>query len=167
MNEYEKQAQDFAKKYGLTMQTNYLGHYPRLHDTWVTANYRVTLFREGKKPYGFDFSTSVNDSWYHFDDKRKKRPGLPSGIDIDKFFEKYRETGHQQWATQCKNAPTLYDVLAAITKCDPGTFDDFCSNFGYDQDSRGAYNIYLEVQREWKEVERMFGDCLEELEEIN
>src|SRR6185312_12921531 len=27
--------------------------------------------------------------------------------------------------------PTAYDVLACITKYDPGTFSNFCSDFGY------------------------------------
>lgn len=26
--------------------------------------------------------------------------------------------------------PNAYDILAAVEKSDPGTFDDFCSEFG-------------------------------------
>ena len=33
-------------------------------------------------------------------------------------------------------SPVAYDVLAAITKTDPGSFEDFCDELGYDSDSR-------------------------------
>jgi hypothetical protein len=63
--------------------------------------------------------------------------------------------------------PSSYDILAAITKCDPGTFDDFCSNYGYDTDSRKAEKIYFDVQKEYSNVYLIFSDCMDELGEIN
>lgn len=64
-------------------------------------------------------------------------------------------------------APTPYDVLASITKYEVGTFDDFCSNYGYDADSRKAYKTYKEVMKEWKNVELLFTpEQLELLQEI-
>ena len=62
--------------------------------------------------------------------------------------------------------PTMYDVLACITKYDPNSFENFCSEFGYDTDSRTAEKTYKAVCREWKGVERLFADILEELQEI-
>ena len=62
--------------------------------------------------------------------------------------------------------PTMYDVLACITKYDPYSFENFCSEFGYDTDSRTAEKTYKAVCREWKGVERLFSDILEELQEI-
>lgn len=66
-----------------------------------------------------------------------------------------------------REIPTAYDVLACITKFDPGTFKDFCANFCYDEDSRKAFDIYLKVQDEWDNINRLFGDVLDELQEIN
>ena len=53
--------------------------------------------------------------------------------------------------------PSAYDILACITKNDPGTFEDFCSEFGYDTDSRKAEKVYKAVVREWKGISRVFG----------
>lgn len=71
-----------------------------------------------------------------------------------------------QSIAQGSNEPNLYDVLACLTKYDPNTFEDFCSEFGYDSDSRNAVKIYKAVCKEWQAVERLFGDCLNELQEI-
>lgn len=73
---------------------------------------------------------------------------------------------------QSRNAgdkvPTEYDVLTCITKSDPGSFEDFCGEFGYDTDSRKAEKTYKAVKREWEAVKRVFGEgeCLEALQEI-
>jgi hypothetical protein len=32
--------------------------------------------------------------------------------------------------------PTAYDVLTCLTKYDPESFDNFCAEYGYDNDSR-------------------------------
>ncbi len=65
---------------------------------------------------------------------------------------------------------TAYDVLACIQKYDVGTIDDFVSEFGYSfntwEDVRKAEKTYRAVVHEYKGVERVFGDCLEELREI-
>jgi hypothetical protein len=63
--------------------------------------------------------------------------------------------------------PTTYDVLSCITKSDPGSLEEFCGDLGYDTDSRKAMDIYIAVQKEWHDVERMFSDCLDELQGIN
>lgn len=63
--------------------------------------------------------------------------------------------------------PTAYDILACLTKYDVGTFENFCSDFGYDTDSRKAYKIYKAVLREWKNIELLFTpEQIEQLQEI-
>ena len=62
--------------------------------------------------------------------------------------------------------PSLYDVLTCLQKYDVGTFENFCSEFGYDQDSRTAERIYKAVLKEFAGVERLFPDIIEELQEI-
>ena len=64
------------------------------------------------------------------------------------------------------NEPNLYDVLTCLTKYDPYSFETFCGDFGYNSDSRKAEKIYKAVCKEWQAVERLFGDCLDELQEI-
>lgn len=62
--------------------------------------------------------------------------------------------------------PSIYDVLACVTKYDPGTFENFCSDYGYDEDSRKAERIWKAVKKEFKNVERLFGDVMDDLREI-
>lgn len=63
--------------------------------------------------------------------------------------------------------PSMYDVLASITKYDPEDFENFCSEFGYSDDSISALKIYKSVVKEYKAVERLFGDIIDELDEIH
>ena len=62
--------------------------------------------------------------------------------------------------------PTMYDVLTCLQKYDVGTFEDFCSEFGYDTDSRAAERTYKAVLKEFAGVEKLFSDVIEELQEI-
>lgn len=168
ISKYEQQANEFAAKYNLTMRAVYLGHYARFSD-YVTAVFRVTLERPNKKPFCFDFSTSINDSYVYRElGKATLYPGLPPRIDYNKWFANGRKMSIKQYdITERKTPPTLYDVLACLTKYDPETFEDFCSEYGYDTDSRKAYDTFQAVDKEWHEVKRLFSDCLDELAEIN
>lgn len=63
--------------------------------------------------------------------------------------------------------PSAYTVLMCVTKSDPGTFAEFCSNYGCDEDSRAAERVYFEVQSEWERARKFFTlEELGELEEI-
>lgn len=66
--------------------------------------------------------------------------------------------------------PTMYDVLAALTRYDPGTFEDFCSEFGYNSMALSEYpkvkKVYDGCCKEYKAMKRLFSDCMEELSEI-
>ena len=60
--------------------------------------------------------------------------------------------------------PTPYDLLSCLTKADPGTFEDMCSAYGWDTDSRKALKQYRAVVREWSKVRNFFTP--EEIEEL-
>ena len=63
--------------------------------------------------------------------------------------------------------PTAYSILACLTKYDPGTLEDFCSDFGYDPDRKSTDKLYIDVMREYKNLERLFTEeQMEELREI-
>lgn len=67
-----------------------------------------------------------------------------------------------------QHMPKEYDILACLTKYDPGTFEDFCFEYGYDTDSRRAEIIYFLCQKEYKDLSRIFtAEQLEQLAEIN
>lgn len=70
--------------------------------------------------------------------------------------------------TQKNQYPSFYDILACVTKHDPKSLKIFCSEFGYDPDSREAKKTYLAVKNEWKQVKQFFAEGeLAELREIN
>jgi len=168
MDEYDKQAQDFASKHRVTMQAEYLGHFPRLGE-YAVAQFNITLHREGKNDYTFQYSDSLQSSWrYENREKREKGKGMPPRLKQ----EYYPTNGGEQkigfnLLVPVRPKPSLYDILTCLTKSDPGTFEDFCSEYGYSDDSRKALDLYFAVQKEWLACNNMFHDCLEELQEIN
>lgn len=60
--------------------------------------------------------------------------------------------------------PTKYNVLACLTKYDPGSFEDFCNEFGYDEYNRNSMSTYRAVLKEWEKMEEAFTE--EQLEEL-
>jgi len=172
ISQYEQQAIDFAEKFNVSMTYHYTGHRARL-DKYITANWMITLSRPGKKPYSFEFSTSVNDSWEHIKEGTQFTfaPGLPHKIDIEKFFaspQAHKERFDYRGGTvrRKKIPPTIYDVLACVEKTEIGAFDDFCAEFGYSNDNIKAKETWEAVLKESWEIRRLFADCLEELSEI-
>ena len=101
-------------------------------------------------------------------------------VDWDKDYDHYRfpvtlrkdgksmRVMFTQSRVQGSNPPDEYDVLTSLSKFDPGSFENFCSDFGYNTDSRKAERTYKAVKREWEAVKRVFGEgeCLDALREI-
>ena len=126
INEYEKQALDFAKKYGIKVQilgSEYKTKWGEEQRRWV---FKCKLSRNSKS-YTFEFGQSI---------------------------------------ANCNKEPSMYDILTCLTKYNPETFDNFCAEFGYDIDSRDSKKTYKAVCDEYKAVERLFSDIMEELQEI-
>jgi hypothetical protein len=72
-----------------------------------------------------------------------------------------------QSIANCGQEPDAYDVLAGLTTYDVGSLEDFCSEFGYDVDSRKAEKIYKAVCKEYQNLCRLFtSEQLEKLAEI-
>lgn len=95
----------------------------------------------------------------HFTDDEQKRYVFK--VRLSKGGKQYTfEFG--QSISEGSNEPTLYDVLACLTKYDPETFEDFCANYGYDEDSRKAEKTYKAVLKEFNNMNRLFTS--EELE---
>lgn len=157
--DYQKQAEDFLKKTKTTFKAVYSAHGKYFEDDKESRDiYEITLTREGKKPFIFSFGQSIAKSGTIDKSYEHSREFIRSGRFLAKKpsdFARRRE------------APTSYDVLACLTKYDVGDFENFCSEFGYDSDSRKAEKIYIACQKEWSEVKRVFGDVLEQLQEIN
>lgn len=64
-------------------------------------------------------------------------------------------------------APDAYVVLACLFYFE-GYFEEFCANFGYDTDSRSAYDTFLAVDKQSWEMAKFFTkEELEQIAEIN
>jgi hypothetical protein len=167
--DYEKQAQDFLKETNtiLTVKYNRTGKYFD-DDKEVRDIYDITLKR-GNREYKFTFGNSINNSGRFINYRTKE---LSQGTLIkDSPTNKYRMPWdvYKDWVEN-KNfeIPTAYSILAAITKYDPGTLEDFCNEFGYDTDSRKAEKTYNAVKNEYQNVAMLFNDTeMQELAEIN
>lgn len=64
--------------------------------------------------------------------------------------------------------PTAYDVLACLDVLHEDNFEDFCSAFGYENDSIKALKTFKAVKEQDHNLRRLFThDQLERLSEIN
>ena len=143
MNEYEKQALDFCEKYGVNVEINYLKTDRYFSDDNEKRDIYTVKITRGEKVYDFTFGDSIHDT-----ELRKK------AILNRKKPKK----------------PTEYNVLTCLTKYDVGDFDDFIADFGYSFKTEREYikikQIYFNVVDEYRNVMRLFSDCIDELSEI-
>lgn len=169
MSEYTEQAENFLKKHNLTFRAVFVGEdcpqwcedakkgnllvpgtFPRKNHIHG-SHWRLTLSREGKGHFTVDF-------WDSYADAKIRSLGTQA-------YRRGESTPFDELADQ---QPTAYDMLAAVTKSEPGTFEDFCSDFGYDEDSRSAERVYQAVVKEYRMVSTFFtADELAEAQEIN
>ena len=169
MNEYIKQATEFLQKTYAEMKIEYVGL--AVNKEWKEKEkrclYEITL----TSPRGsmtFDFWDSIRDTEIKtmtlevYAEKRYRRP-------LSNLSYSEKNQAQKELAAEKKAAvPSVYDVLACLTKYDPGTFADFCSEYGYDEDSRTAERVYFAVQKEYTQLARLFTpEQMEELAEIN
>ena len=138
--------------------------------------FKITLKR-GQRQFSFDFGDSLKDAETSF---RKiiernsvyfmtgwaKHFQYPPRVLADEDAVKELKRLLSKNLDKIEN-PTAYDVLTCLTKNDPGTFKDFCEEFGYDEDSRNAERVYKAVCDEWQNVKTIWTDSeIENLQEI-
>lgn len=170
MNEYIKQADNFLKKANATIKIDFVG--VAVNKDWEEQKnqkrnlYEVTL----TSPRGsmiFNFWDSI----YNTEIKRttlaeyvEKR--YKYSFDVLSYSEKLTAKKELK-EKKAEATPNSYNVLACMTKYDPGTFEEFCSEYGYNEDSRTAEKIYFAVQKEYTQLARLFtAEQIEDLREI-
>jgi hypothetical protein len=188
-NEYVKQAREFLERNRIEFRAVLIGNdcpsfcedarkqidmdkvdtFPR--GTHIHGkHYRCTFSAKERGHFAVDFWNSYADSEENFFafGNDNSLGNWVTGRD-NCYWDKYRINGKYPGRPRIKQPikPTAYDVLASITKDDPGTFEQFCGDFGYDEDSRRAEDVYRAVVEEWKRVRRFFTDAeLTEVREI-
>lgn len=140
-SQYDKQATAFLKKTVTSYSATFLRHGKHFTDEKETRDVYICTFTRGLDGFHIIFGQSLKDSTETV------------------FFDNGRHDD--------KNKPRAYDVLACLQKNDPGTFEDFCSEFGYEEDSKAAEKIYIAVCDEWKNVSMLWDEKeLSDLQDI-
>ena len=134
-----------------------------IKDPQTTAEYEL----QGKQfleETGTTMEVGEPEFGLHFQDDKKPRYRFP--VTFKRGKKRFTITFGQSYDADDK-VPTAYDVLTCLTKSNPGSFEDFCGEFGYDSNSRKDERIYKGVCDEWKKVSTMWtADEIEKLQEI-
>lgn len=81
-----------------------------------------------------------------------------------RFEGRQLSTDFHQGAAHTKE-PTAADVLSCLisdaSSGDSGSFGDFCCDFGYDTDSRKAFDLYMACRKVNKRLRHFLGDSFE------
>jgi len=145
MNEYLKQAKEFCTKNNTTVKVVFCHKgYHFDGDKQKRDIYNITITR-GLQSYCFKFGDSIHNTEKNQDRNRdRKRRGLI--------------------------IPNEYDILACLTTYEVGDFDDFVDCFGYTFETEKEYikvkSTHIAVKEEYRNVNRLFNDVMEELQEI-
>lgn len=168
MNEYLKQAVDFLKKANAICKIKFVGLAVNVNwnETQPRNLYEITL----TTPRGemiFDFWDCIHNTEIS---KMTLEEYVVKRWKCDLKSLKYNEKIIASKELKVKKEaakPNCYDVLACLTKYDPGTFENFCYEYGYDEDSRNAVRIYFAVQKEYSQLVQIFTpEQLEEMQKI-
>jgi hypothetical protein len=133
-------------------------------DTYTRDIYTITLKR-GSRSYSFKYGQSIANSTYYLDNTSKRMftlngKGIGNSYSTDKAYLE-RNVGKGSfylYSLVAGKKPSLYNVLTCLQKYEVGTFEDFCSEFGYDTDSRRAKKIYKAVSKEYANMKALFDD---------
>lgn len=164
-SKYQEAAELVAKEFGITMTAEFMESRKYFDDDKEERDvYSITLC-VGPRSYKFKFGQSLNDSgFYVLQGKRKTyldRTKIKTRQDAIRhinifgggvMFDANVDTIH------FPTVPTMYDILVCLTKYDPDSFENFCSEYGYDTMSDKAEKTYNAVYDEWLNVSRLFNE---------
>lgn len=137
MNEYEKQAVDFCNKWEIEIKWMFVG--VGVNSEWgdnKKRNHWHWIITKDGKATQGEFWDSVVNTQKTYQDPNKR------------------------------NNPRAYDLLACLEKYGYDSFEDFCCELGYDENSRKAYNTYEAVKKEYNGLVNVFGNNEELWEEF-
>lgn len=161
---YEHQANTFLKKTNSEIKIEFLRSAKYFDDDEYPRDiYSITISR-GDRTFTFEFGQSYNESgrwWRYGKFERGTHPGVGKNNS--------KPIPASEWDKNVNySEPNAYSILASLEKSHPGTLEQFCSEFGYDTDSKKAEKIYHAVIDQVQNIERLFSTKeIEDLQEIN
>jgi hypothetical protein len=132
--------------------------------SWNADLWRITFTANNGKTFSTDFKTGLghrieqtNFSSFSVND-RKYITEVKTITGMDNVTHKTGEFGKQNElrAVAPTQASVLYCLLSDMQSAEYG-YVDFCSNFGYDEDSRKALETYLACEKIGLELKRFFS----------
>lgn len=175
ITDYNQQAIGFLSATNTEFKATFLKHGKHFDDDKDSRDIYEIELKRGNRSYKFNFGQSINNSGEyqvveHLRNKLwcEQTTGGKYALTA-KEYKALNSYGKGKDILKNPNfsAPNAYDVLACLTKYDPGTFENFCIEFGYDTDSRKAEKIYKAVVNEWQNIAMLFTDSeIEQLQEI-
>lgn len=168
ISSYEQQAIDFLNQTGASIDIKFNRSGKHFADDKEDRDIYTITIKRGSRKFSFDFGQSINKSGFYYTKGRQIIPldrSKLNDINLSSFIKKndhyFLDNGKSDIIHR-PEAPSYYDVLACLQKYDIGSFDDFCSEFGYDIDSRQPDKTYKAICKEYDNICRLFTD--EEIE---
>ncbi len=178
MNTYEQQANNFCTKYNVSIEITYKKHDIHFEGDARKRDIYSIYIKRGARGFSFDFGQSLNDSGVKIvntnNNKTRRVFDIKDVTNKDGKVDRHKIESLLKYSLipsekiVMPKKPTNYSILACLTKHDPETFEDFCSNFGYDTDSKRAQFTYEAVKSEYVSLCALFNETeMNELQEIN
>lgn len=141
-----------------------LDYLPKQISEIMTSQYERGAF-QFIKDFGVEVKIKFKRYGFHFDGDEKQRNIYTITLSRNRKTYKYL-FGDSLIDTDRGFRPTPYDVLACLETAIPETFDEFCTDFEYSNDSIRAKQLYKAVKKEAEMVQDLFGDIIDELYEV-
>lgn len=170
---------EFAQENAITLESKYVDMVP---DPWGDGGdtkrkyfqWLCTLTKMGDyvSVYSSDYYTGPGNAeyWYRgekstgYMERKYKGKCLPDS--------RYYKENRSMWTTDrfmLPHPPKVEDLLYSLqSDCAAGQillFDEFCSDFGYDEDSRKAEHMWRKCQTVCGELQRFYAACFGEFME--
>lgn len=160
MTNYEKQGEDFLKKYGIEFEAIFSHKGNHFERETEERNIWNIIFKKGDKKLKIVFGDSLNNTKKR--DKALKSPyyyGFGSNNSMSKT---------QKIKILKETTPSAYDILSCLQINPVGDIVDFMLEYGYEvknpKDLRRIQKIHLNCLEEYEKVSNFF--TYEELEDI-
>lgn len=171
ISEYDQQAIDFLESTGTTLHIVYLytgKYFP--DDKQERDIYQFTL-NNSRGSYSAKFGDSINNTLFNQYVKQKKSLDYKQDYDFCKSNKIKVSTSGYICRGQKPKVPSVYEILACLNVLYVDSFEDFCSEFGYDDMPLNKHDqimkIFLDYREQSNALKRLFNsDDLEQLAEI-
>jgi hypothetical protein len=146
LSEIESNVADMLAKAGIVVSFQYMGEQKR--DNWLCDAWQATI-TNGKNQQVFDYYTGTGHrklfkkpyAWERPENQREKKW----------FFEQNSQP------VEPVAAALIHSLILDGDACNY-SFEEWCGNFGYDEDSRKALETYLLCQKVGGQLRRIIGN---------